>query len=451
MAGIFDRISDKIQSVKKKLDERYDFKDERNTSRRNVTVANFSSSIAMNLAGGNFLTGMLLMMHADNAFMGLLSLGGTLANTLNILSPLILEKFPSRKKMLIAVRCFIYFLYIVVVGAVPLFGIADSSKLTIIISTIFIYNIISALTSQGFSIWHIKSIPENIRAKYFSFTSIAGTIIVYPLIILTSSFVDSYKARGMELQAMTALRIAALVFCALDVYFLFKVKEYPVEKLDKPPNLIEVFVNPFKDKRYLRTTLIALLYTLPASIPGPYFSVYLIKDVQVSYTFLNIMGLLSFPVMLISYPLWSRRIQSTSWFRTLTFSMSLWVLPNIINAFITKGSTWMLVVSTVISVMVTPGIGLVFSNLQYINLPPKNQTNFLGFFATVNNMAAFFGTLIGREFIQATEGKDLDLFGFVLQNKQYILLLAASLVLTSATVIRILIKKKLLEENMGSI
>ena len=90
-----------------------------------------------------------------------------------------------------------------------------------------------------------------------------------------------------------------------------------------------------------------------------------------------------------------------------------------------------------------PGINLVFANMAYINLPEKDQTSFISFYATMNNLAALLGTLAGRQFIEATAGFRFPVFGIVMGNKQYILLVTAVLMIGVVISIQALHKKSL--------
>ena len=58
------------------------------------------------------------------------------------------------------------------------------------------------------------------------------------------------------------------------------------------------------------------------------------------------------------------------------------------------------------------------------------------------NVAAFLGVTLGRQFILATEGYTLNLLGFSMVNKQYILLLTAALMLLAVLGIWRIQKKK---------
>ena len=91
--------------------------------------------------------------------------------------------------------------------------------------------------------------------------------------------------------------------------------------------------------------------------------------------------------------------------------------------------------------MMASGINLVFSNIPYINIPEKNQTNAIGFYSSMNNLAALISVSLSREFIKRTVNVNVNIFGITMQNKQYIVLITSLLMLLAVAAIFILQKR----------
>ncbi len=439
---MFKNLNDLFSIIKSRIADALKSNDERTNSRRNITASNITSGVTNNLIGGNFFTGFLLLLNADDSFMGLVTMAGFLGNLLQVLSPLLLERFQSRKLLLVCSRGAIYFFNIVIISIIPFMPMVNGTKLMMILSIILFINLINAISAPGFAVWHIKSIPEEIRGKYFSFFTIVNGIVIYSVILTSGKIIDYFKASGNEMQGLLIFRAVALVLCLVDIFFLFKIKEYPNQRSESKINLINILLNPFKEKKYLVTVLIACLWNYSANIPGPYFTVYMLKDVGVSYSFLNIVNMINIPVLIFLTPLWRKRISSTSWFKTLYFSMGLFLLNYIGLSFVSRETLALYPLAVIFSFLVAPGINLVFANMPYINIPEKDQTNYIGFYSAMNNLAALLGVLTGKEFIKHTEGMALSLLGMEMQNKQYILILTAAVMLIAVLLIFAMNRKK---------
>ena len=420
--------------------------DEVTISRRYVAASNYAAGTVNNLIGANFLTGFLLLLNADDSFMGLVTMAGFVGNLLQILSPLLLERFQSRKRMLIFSRAIIHFFNIVVISLIPVLPCANPVKLMLILVIILLVNLINAVTAPGFTVWHIKSIPDNVRAKYFSTFNVMNGVIIYTVVLAASKIADDFKASGNEMRGLLVLRALALILSIVDIYFLFKIKEFPNQSSGTKVNLANILLNPFREKKYLITVTIACLWSYSANIPGPYFNMYMLKDMDVSYSFLNIINMFNIPALIFLAPLWRKRVNSTSWFKVLYQSMGLYLLHYIGLAFVTRGSLFLYPVSVIYAFMIAPGINLVFGNIPFINIPEKDQTIYIGFYSSMNNLAALLGVLTGKEFIRATEGKTMALAGITMYNKQYVLLLTATAMLISVILIYYL--QKISQENV---
>lgn len=415
---------------------------EQGASRKNILFSNNTSGLVNTLIGGNFFTGFLLLLNADDNFMGFVALTGFVGSILQIFSPILLERFEKRKNFLIAIRAVIYFFNIIVIGLIPKLPAAYGVKLSLILIVILLISLLNSLSAPGLSIWHIKNIPENLRAGYFSFYNIINGVILYSAIMVTSRLVDRFKASGKEMDGLLILRGIALIFCLLDIYFLFKIKEHPNHRSARRLDLKGILLDPFKNKRYLVTVLSACLWNYSANIPGPYFGIYMLKDLHVSYTYLNYINMLNIPALIFLVPFWRKRIGSTSWLKTFYTTIGLFVLNYIGLAFVTKETLILYPVSIIFSFLVAPGIYLVMANMPYLNIPEEDQTNYIGFFSTMNGIAALLGVLTGKFFVTHTEGITITLFGVSMQNKQY-MLLATAVIMFCSVLTAGLIQKRL--------
>lgn len=429
-----NKLKSKLQFVNKNSDQAA-------FSRQNILLSGTTSGVVNNLIGGNFFTGFLLLLNADDSFMGLVTMAGFIGNLLQILSPLLLERYKSRKLLLIISRAAIYFFNIVVISIIPFVPGTNKTKLMMLLSVVLLINLINALTAPGFAVWHIKNIPDEVRARFFSSINILNGVVIYVLILVSGKVIDIFKEKGNELEGLLIFRGLALVLCLVDIYFLFKIKEHPNMQSDYGMNLKQALLNPFKEKKYLITVMIACLWNFSANMPGPYFNVYMLKDLKVSYSFLNLINMVNIPIILFLTPLWRRRINTTSWFRTLYFSMGLYLINYIILSFVTGKTLFLYPVAVVIAFIIAPGINLVFSNIAYINIPEKDQTNYIGFFSAMNNLAALLGVMTGKEFIRNTGQLQITLLGTGMQNKQYILILTATVMFAAVMLIRFLQRK----------
>jgi len=415
--------------------------DEQSRNRRNHLFVNYTSTIIANIIGMSFFTGLLINMGADDGFIGLMAMMPIAANMLQVFAPLLLERFPQRRKLLMYGRLFIFILNIALIGLIPLFPVTQQMRLAMMAAAVLLVNLLNAFFAPGVSVWFISFTPQSMRARFFSVIMMTNGILAALAALGAGSFVDMFKARGMELTGLQAMRGIALALALVDFFLVRDMKEYPYENTGGI-KIKQLLVEPFRERLYLRTVMIAFLWSLTASIPGAYYSVYLLKDLGVSYSFLMIVGFFNVPLLLLLTPVWERILRRHSWFKTLTIAMGLFLVHYILLAFVTETTVlFMYPIAVLCAFMLAPGINLAFANIPYVNIPVKNQTLFIGFYSSLANFGAFVGISIGNGFISVTHGRTINLMGVEMGNKQYLMLLVSGAMLAAVFLIHLLSRK----------
>jgi Na+/melibiose symporter-like transporter len=415
------------------VSELFGNQEEFSRNRRSLLLSNYCNGVTANLIGANFFTGFLLLMNASDSYVGLIAMIAMFGNMLQVLSPLLLEQFAERKRVLMIGRGTVHFLNIVVISVIPLLVPADALKLSLILIVVLLLNVINAMMAPGYQVWHIKSIPNEIRSRYFSFFTLTNSILVYTVVLAGSQVVDAFKKGGSELTGLLIIRGLAFVLAILDLYFLSKIKEYPVPGRDI--KIKDVLFSPFKEKKYLITVAIACMWSFSANIPSSFYTVYLLRELKISYSFINTVNMLSVPVMIFFMPIWRKRVDRTSWFRVFNICISLYIVHYLGLAMVTEKNLMLYPLFMLYAFAISPGINMVFANLPYVNMPEENQTNLLGFYAAMNNFAGFLGIALGRQFVTMTDGVQLQVGTTTLGNKQLVLILTAVLMLIGVLVI----------------
>ena len=116
--------------------------------------------------------------------------------------------------------------------------------------------------------------------------------------------------------------------------------------------------------------------------------------------------------------------------------MSMYLMHYVGLALVTEHTLFIYPVTLIWAFVMAIGINLPFASIPYVNIPRENQTVFIGFYSTVANFAALIGVTIGKYFIAATEDVNINILGFEMVNKQYMLLLTAGLMAIAVLLIR---------------
>ncbi len=396
--------------------------------RLRLVTCNYTSNIIANLIGGSFWTGLLILMNADDAFIGTMTMISTSANMLQLVAPLLLERFPRRRKILTAMRGAVYFFNVVFIGLTPLFPFDQQTRLLFVALGVLVVNVISALHAPGVNIWHIQSIPNRVRQGYFSLITMTVGAVVAVCNLAGSTIVDMFKAANQEYLGLLLMRGIALVLVIIELKLYLNISEHPYESSGDKFTLKDLLVKPFSNKLYLRTVLVTFLWNFSANTPSSYFTVYMLRNVEVSYSYLTLISMLNVPIVLLLTPFWKKILQRFDWFKTLSISMVLYAMHYVGLSFTSKPTLFIYTITMIYAYFMAIGINLSFTGIPYLNMPEKNQTVFIGFYSTMANLAALLGVTFSKYFILWTENFKFSFFGFEMINKQYLLLITAVLV-----------------------
>lgn len=192
---------------------------------------------------------------------------------------------------------------------------------------------------------------------------------------------DVFKARGSEITGIMVIRGIAVALVFLDGYFLLRMREYPYASSGERVRLTDVFTKPIKDKVYMRTVIIAVLYGFSINIPSTFYTVYLLQNVQVGYTYITALSLLNIPCMIIFTPLWRKVIGRTgSWLQMIQIAMTGYLFNYVLLSLVTPANyTYMYPLAMLVAYPFNAGLALGFANELYINMPAENGTLYSAF------------------------------------------------------------------------
>lgn len=138
----------------------------------------FVNNVVANLVGGNYLTGLLLLMNADDGFIGLTGMIPFAANIVQLIAPIIMERFTKRKTFLIWFRFSALMVNALFISVIPFLPIAQQAQLTLVALALVVVNCTHAILNPGFAMWHMQFLPNRLRASFFSSQSIGVAVLV---------------------------------------------------------------------------------------------------------------------------------------------------------------------------------------------------------------------------------------------------------------------------------
>lgn len=390
--------------------------------RRQIMTGALLGAVVTYLSAGIFYTGFLSEYGIDIVDIGVITFIPLIANCFGIFSPLILNRFRRRKRVLALSRAAFHTLNILAVTVMPMIVTGARARVAMFALLIFIANLINALFTSGYSAWHINLIPDDVRANYFSFNQIAAAVISAVILPVSGIVTDALSGSGARLKIIVAMRFAAYVIALAEVLFLSLPKEFPYERSDERVRLSEIVLIPVKNRRFMLTMFIVLLWTFNAGLTSSSIYYYLLNDCGVKYTAINLVDA-SYALFLPALsPLWKRILRRWYWFKTFALTAVVLGPTTFAYACVTSGNAaWIYPSLRMVQHVIGVGINLAYANMAFVNTPARDRTDYISFYSVLVNLSSFLGMSAGTFYISRTRGFVPSLLGIGFSSVQQLL------------------------------
>lgn len=343
------------------------------------------------LTNGVFLSGFIVYLNGSDFLVGLLNNSANWASIVSIMSFLIFEKMKKRKKFLITLNmtariliCSIVFLPIVF----------HNSRLILNALAFMVVtgNIIWGFYSIGITVMMV-SLLDNETRNQFIYVRMFWLRISFTISSVIMGFVLDYFNKGYN--GFLVVFITSLVLSLADAAVLSRVDEpeYNIENSKRVnPNL---FFEPIKDKNYRRFIVFIFLFYLFLTASTSYTSLYLIRYLKFDYSFITIINVVQYILMVVCTNFW-RRIEREKGIKyVLLFTSCLAVAEVFIYSFLTDKTYFLLFIAPVISGIGYGGFNIAIMNYRYELIPENNKTIYEGWFNAAFGLSNLISPIAG--------------------------------------------------------
>lgn len=400
----------------------FNFHEEKAKGRSIMLLHNALMGAVSWLSTGLFYTSFLMTNGINIVNIGILTFVPYIANCFSIFSPSILEHFAKRRWILAAGRFSYDAIILLGITLMPLFVNDPTTKMVLFVVLTFAANIINALFSSGYSVWHVNFIPEEVRAEFFSVNTTVTSFIGCGAALLSSVVADALAGSAYEDTVIVIFRYLAFALSAVDIILLLLPKEYPYKKSKELPRLRHIVTKPFQHKKFALTMAIVFAWTFCINVPLSSLNYYLINDVGVSYSFVYIINMFYPFFLLVFLPLGKKIIKRMGWFQAFAIGAMLHIPTNLMYSCVTAANyTWLMPTVRLTQHLFGVLMNVAYANMLYINLPDADQTNYVSFHTLVVNIASFLGMMAGTGFVAAYPDIVVRVFGLAFTNVQMLL------------------------------
>jgi len=340
--------------------------------------------------GGTFLVAMAVLLKASNFQIGLLAALPTLTNIFQLLSIWLVQRYKNRRA--ISVICsFLARVPLFIIGLLPIF-FSTGTSINVLLFFLFFHYLGTSVSGASWNSWIKDLVPEKILGSYFSRKTRLTQILNVTLSLAVAMFIDYIKSHfpQYELTAYAAMFIMGGVTGMLGVYFLARAPEPKTTLEDN--KLLALFTKPLKDINFRNLLTFHSFYAFATSLALPFFVVYMMKTIGLSFAWIIFLGLLAKFGSIFSLKFWGAFSDKYSNKTVIVICAPTFITCILSWTFAAMTTNHMVSIALLtaihlISGVSAAGIDLAINNMA-IKLAPKNEA--ISYISARNIVVAVF-------------------------------------------------------------
>ncbi len=349
-------------------------------------VSNISETVVT-----NFTNPFALALGATNQQMGIMSSLANLAAALALLPGARLdERIPSRRR-LVATTSFLHRLLLFAIAVLPLlFG---QWAIFVFIALVAVRSFFAQLGFPAWSAFSADLVPPRIRGRYFGSRNIGLAVAALAFTPLAGRLADLI---GLPAGYQALFAIAALVGFAAVLVFR-SIPEPPRSRSTVEEAAAEakqpVWTLLRRHPRFAAFSAVAVLWNLSIMVAGPYFSVYIVRNLSATPTQIGLLAASNAVFNILGQRVWGRQNdrRGAAWVMAATGLM----IPLIPAFYAIAPGPWYLIAVEAFSGFMWSGYGLSSFNMMLGLAPAEQRARYSAVYQSGVFLASFLGPLIG--------------------------------------------------------
>ena len=366
------------------------------TNLRNSIFDGMFANMFATLTGGVFLTGFALYLGMNEFMIGLLASMPFLVTIFQLPASYLIEKKGGRKKISFLGAFFARMLWILVL-IVALLPISQGpNKSLVILSLIFISYAFASMSYVSWLSWISDLVPDEIRGRFFGTRNMLCGAVGMVVLVAFGKLMDLLNGHSLgALPLGFLITFMAAVFLGMfSLYFLKKISEPLPRPIRANNSFGRNIMLPFEDPNFRKFLIFAFSWSFSVYFASPFFTLYFLRELKFSYSFVATLGMLSAFADMAGMQLWGKIsdkvknkavIQFAGW--VAVFLPLAWVtvrpdsivMPTVLH--FVGGGFW-------------AGINLCMNNLLLRIAPEGNRTLSLTIYNIMGGLGAAAGPIL---------------------------------------------------------
>lgn len=344
-----------------------------------LTTGVVLSGYAISLGAGDFLTALL-----NNCT--------NYATILSLLSFIIFEKRPKRKKLLLALNFTSRFL-MALIALLPLVFHNNHLIVIILIVLVVMSEIIWGIYRVGWLVWMMSAVPKESKSDYIYLRTFLMRLFMSIMSIISGFVLDMFNKGYIGFLVIFSF---SFVLSLLDVFILKNIDETEYTANREMRMNLKIFLQPILSKAYRNFLMFIFLFYLCLTMASSFTPIYLIRYLDLDYKFISTINVISQSVMIISSLYWVRIEKQKGFKSTLGISAFFTAGELFILSFVTKETWPLLFLSCTLAGIGTGGFNNSTFTYRYELMPDTDRTIYEGWYYFAFGLSMLAAPFMGK-------------------------------------------------------
>ncbi len=341
--------------------------------------------------GETYLSAFALFLKASTPQIGLLaSLPPLLASFVQLFSAW-LGKRTGRRKIIVLAGAGLQALSWLPIAVLPIFFPALAVPL--LIAMVVIYQCGLHLSAPQWGSLMGDIVPERRRGRFFALRTRISSLLTFLSLAIGGVVLHLFNIRGHTLGGFLVIFAIAMLARIISVYHLSKMHDPPghVAAMDLP--IGAAWWHRLRQSNFVRFSIFFALMQFSVAIASPFFSVYMLRDLQFNYVeFMANTGMAIF-VQFLTLNQWGR-ISDVFGNRRILATTGV-LVPLMPVLWIFSSNYWYLLIAQALSGLTWAGFTLSASNFLYDLIARDKRATYLAIHSVLASVGIFCGALLG--------------------------------------------------------
>lgn len=392
----------------------------RKTIRLSTTEGIFAQFFfALASPGSIFITKFAILLGALPVHFSIISAIGQISLVFQPIGYLIMQKVSSMKSEVIKYSLISRF--IPVLFCILPFVFSLKISLYIFIVLFFLSASLKSVSDNIWIAWVSDIIPLRFRGRFFGARTRYIIIAGLAISILASLFIDYLEKNNGGLHFISGdnfrfsmfavIFVLAFIFGLISIFFLMKQPErkHIAENVEKVSLLM-----PFKDRNFRMLVLYAFWWMGAIGIGAPFWQPFMIKNLQMGMTEIQIYGVLSTAASVMALKPWGKFIDTFGNKTAMRFAIILGGINPLIWVFLSPQIYWYVYIEAMTSGIMWSGANIIALNFVLSIAPEKYRQLYSGVYGAVTGIAMMITMMLSGIFLP----KGMNVLGLSLSPEQ---------------------------------